>query len=196
MAIKSTRKKFNSNKNPILKPERDLLKTEIKTKRLLLKCISLKYKRDIFKNFNKKVTTYLITKPTGKIADTEKFINESINKIKNKINLTMVVTDRNTGQFLGCSGISKLKSNRPNFGIWLKLSSQGKGIGLETITALKKWAEKNLDYDYLRYPVDTRNIPSRKIAESLGGVKARYFKVKNSKGKYFRAVEYRIYKNK
>lgn len=35
--------------------------------------------------------------------------------------------------------------------------------------AIKAWADKNLDYDYLIYPVCKDNIPSRKIAESLGG---------------------------
>jgi len=172
----------------------DLAKVSIKTKKLLIRPISLKFKEDIFSNFNQKVGTYLIVKPTGRMPDTEKFIKESVEKIKNKINLTLVITEKKSGDFLGCTGITKINTETPTLDIWLKISAQGKGVGLETITALKKWADKNLDYKFLRYPVDLRNTPSRKIAESLGGIKSRYFWIKNSKGKYFRAVEYRIYK--
>jgi len=31
-------------------------------------------------------------------------------------------------------------------------------------------ANDNLEFDYMIYPVDKDNIPSRKIAESFGGV--------------------------
>lgn len=35
---------------------------------------------------------------------------------------------------------------------------------------IEKWAQDNILFDYLLYPVNKDNIPSRKITESLGGV--------------------------
>jgi len=169
----------------------DVSKVNITTKRLLLKNISMKYKKDIFNNFNKEVATYLVPQPSNNIADTEKFIKESI---ENKTVLELVITDNKSGEFLGCTGINKINTGNPSLGIWLKLPAQGKGIGLETVTAIKKWVDKNLEYKYIRYSVDLRNIASRKIVELLGGTKSKYFNATNSKGKHFRAVEYRIYK--
>jgi hypothetical protein len=54
------------------------------------------------------------------------------------------------------------------------------------------WAMVNLDFDYLIYPVDRRNLPSRKIPESLGGsIKAEYEKT-NASGAVLDILEYRI----
>ena len=68
-----------------------------------------------------------------------------------------------------CSLHSRGKPREPELGIWLKKAAHGNGYGLETITALKNWAEVNLEFDRLLYPVDRRNFPSRRIPERLGG---------------------------
>jgi RimJ/RimL family protein N-acetyltransferase len=67
---------------------------------------------------------------------------------------------------------------------------------LEAITAIKKWAEENLNYEYLRYPVDRRNIASRKIPEALGGKIFRQYDRVNMSGNNLRLLEYIIYQNK
>ena len=54
--------------------------------------------------------------------------------------------------------------------MWVKQSAHGKKIGREAVVALEEWAQHNIDFDYIRYPVSQENIPSRKIAESLGGI--------------------------
>ena len=36
-------------------------------------------------------------------------------------------------------------------GVWLKKSVHGHGFGKEAMTAIKKWADDNLDYDYILY---------------------------------------------
>ncbi|MEH2435865.1 MAG: GNAT family N-acetyltransferase [Nostoc sp.] len=82
----------------------------------------------------------------------------------------------------------------PELGIWLKKSAHGHGFGREAIHVLKDWVDKNLEYNYLSYPVDKRNIPSRKIAESLRGKIFREFQQINKSGYLLDEVEYRIYK--
>ena len=62
------------------------------------------------------------------------------------------------------------------------------------MTALITWARNSLDFNYLVYPVDKRNIASKRIAELNGGkIKAEYKKV-NLVGFELDEVEYWIYK--
>ena len=81
----------------------------------------------------------------------------------------------------------------PEFGVWTKKSSHGNGYGKEAIHALYKWACRNIEFDYITYPVDKRNVASRKIPESLGGVVAKEYKQENLAGFELDEVEYHIY---
>jgi hypothetical protein len=58
---------------------------------------------------------------------------------------------------------------------------------------LKKWADKNMDYKYIIYPANRKNIPSRKIPEALGGKVVKAHEKVNMSGKLLNALEYRIY---
>lgn len=165
---------------------------EIVTNRLLLKPISMEYKEDIFKEFTDEITTYMYPRPPKEIFETESFINDSVAEMKNEAHLVLVIIKKDTKELLGCTGIHNINSKNPELGIWLKKSAHGKGYGLETITALKKWAEEHLNYEYLVYPVDRRNIPSRKIPERLGGTIFREFDKTNLSGRVLHMVEYRI----
>ena len=85
--------------------------------------------------------------------------------------LVMAILETETGQFSGvCAIHGKEPGVTAELGIWLKKSSQGKKLGREAITRLVQWARANLVLSYFIYPVDKNNIPSRKIAESLGGI--------------------------
>lgn len=74
--------------------------------------------------------------------------------------------------------------------------AHGNKYGLEVITAIKSWADKKLDYEYLRYPVDKANIASRKIPEALGGEIVREFNKINMSGNTLHIVEYKINKTR
>ncbi len=126
------------------------------------------------------------------ISETELFINETLLEMQDGSNLIVVILKKDSQEFLGCSGIHELKSKYPATGIWLKKSAHGNGYGLEAIAALKTWAEDNLDYEYLIYPVDRANIPSRKIPERLGGQIFREYDQTNLSGNILHLVEYRI----
>ncbi|MEA5502891.1 GNAT family N-acetyltransferase [Halotia wernerae UHCC 0503] len=170
----------------------ELLDLKISTLRLLLEPISLKYKQCIFREFTQEITTYMHPRSPQTISETELFINESLLEMQNGDNLIVVILKKDSQEFLGCSGIHELNSKYPAAGIWLKKSAHGNGYGLEAIAALKKWAEDNLDYEYLIYPVDRANIPSRKIPERLGGQIFREYEQINLSGNILRLIEYRI----
>lgn len=104
----------------------------------------------------------------------------------------MVITDRESGDFLGCVGLHKLANKRPEFGIWVKQSAHMHGYGREAIHALKRWADQHIPYDYLIYPVDSRNMASRKIPESLGAAIISQYDDTGGMGQDLTLIKYRI----
>ncbi|QSH40756.1 GNAT family N-acetyltransferase [Lentisphaerota bacterium ZTH] len=70
----------------------------------------------------------------------------------------------------------------------------GNKYGLEAIKLLFDWAVKNIEFDYLVYPVDRKNIPSRKIPEALGWTIFKESKRKTMANTTLDSVFYRISK--
>ncbi len=167
---------------------------KIDSQRLSLVPISPTYREIIFQEFTAEITNYTHVVPDPDIAKTDTFINQSIQDLKDGTNLELVILLKETKEFIGCIGLHNLNTNTPELGIWIKKSAHGNHYGREAISALKEWAENNLDYEYLRYPVDKRNIPSQKIPESLGGIIAGEYDKTNLAGKMLHIVEYRLYK--
>lgn len=138
--------------------------------RVLLRPISERDTWQVFENFTAEVTRYMVPQPSDRVEDTVQFIRRSLTAMERGENLQLVIVDKASGEFLGGCGLhGKGTPRTPELGIWLKAAAHGNGYGREAITALVQWAEQNLLYDYLIYPVDRDNIPSRKIPETLGG---------------------------
>ena len=135
----------------------------IKTKNLYLRGITLDYKDDIFREFTSEITTYMFPSPAEKIEETIEFIETSIKENEEGSNFQIVILHKESKDFLGCGGLHHINRKTPELGIWIKKSAHGHGYGKETVIALKKWADQNLDYKYILYPVDDKNYPSRKI---------------------------------
>jgi [ribosomal protein S5]-alanine N-acetyltransferase len=174
----------------------ELPELEILTNRLLLLPISQKYQEDIFREFTKEVTTYMYPRPPQDLTETEEFINDSLREMQTGNHLVIVILKKDSQEFLGCTGIHEIHSKNPVFGIWLKKSVHNLGYGLETMTALKNWVDENLDYEYLIYDADQANIPSRRIAEKLGGQIVKEYDKTNLSGRVLQIVEYRISRKK
>jgi RimJ/RimL family protein N-acetyltransferase len=168
----------------------------IETKNLCLKGISFEYKDQIFREFSPEITTYMYPKPASKIEETEEFIETSIKQNKEGSNFQIVILDKESKDFLGCGGVHNIDQKTPELGVWIKKSAHGHGYGKEAVIALKEWADENLDYEYLLYPVDTNNIPSRRIPEFLGAMVAREYDETGMSGNKLHLLDYRIYPKK
>jgi RimJ/RimL family protein N-acetyltransferase len=166
----------------------------ITTERLVLKPISLEYREDIFKEFTEEIVVFMNPSPAKDISETENFILDSLEKMKKGSDAQQVITHATTGEFLGCAGLHHINTSVPVFGIWLKKGAHGNKYGQEAMKGLKEWAEKNLEYEYLKYPVAVKNVSSRKVAESLGGRAEREFVGEKQNGEKMNEVEYRIYR--
>ena len=171
----------------------DLFQTKIESDRLNLIPISKSHAKVIFEEFTAEITEFMYPKPAGNIEEVHDFITSSLESMKAGTNLQLVIFQKSTHEFLGCIGLHNLEQAAPELGIWLKKSVHGKGYGLEAMTALIHWAQNNIDFEFLKYPVDKRNIPSRKIPEANGGILKREFKAVNLSGNELDEVEYWIY---
>ena len=171
----------------------NLLNVFIESERLKLIPTSEEYAQEIFKEFSDDLTVFMYPKPAKKIGETLSFINLSRKSMQKGEQLQVVILNKLTNEFIGHGGISKLNTDTPELGIWIKKSVHGHKFGREAVKALKEWIDKNKSYKYIIYPVDKRNIPSRKIAESLGGVIEDEYKKENMSGNILDEVEYRIY---
>lgn len=171
----------------------NLLNVSIESERLKLIPTSKEYAQGIFKEFSDDLTVFMYPKPAKKINETLSFINLARQAMGKGEQLQVVILNKITGEFIGHGGISSLNTNTPELGIWIKKSAHGHKYGSEAVKALKEWIDKNKSYKYIIYPVDKRNIPSRKIAESLGGVIEDEYKKESMAGRILDEVEYRIY---
>ncbi|HEY9803666.1 MAG TPA: GNAT family N-acetyltransferase [Leptolyngbyaceae cyanobacterium] len=172
----------------------NLEKLSLESKRLILQPILLEYTKDVFREFTTEITTFMYPKPAFSLGETEKIIKDMILQRENHTNLVLVILKKDSLEFLGICEVGAINTDTPELGIWLKKSAHGHGFGREAVYVLKNWVDKNLEYNYLSYPVDKRNIPSRKIAESIGGKVFREFQQINKSGYLLDEVEYRIYK--
>lgn len=171
----------------------DLISVNIKGERVALIPVSPAYASDIFKEFTAEITRYMMPKPVDDIQQVNKFIDTSRKNMIAGSELILAITKKDHGEFLGICGLhGKENSDTPELGVWIKKSVHGKKLGREAVRILASWAQDNLNFSCLHYPVDKNNIPSRKIAESLGGVVVKEGLRESMSGNVLNEVVYRI----
>ncbi len=144
---------------------------KIETDRLDLVSLNDSYADEIFRYFTPEVTRYMSTKAPMIPAESEEFVKHSLKRIQKGEEIIWAIHDAHTGNFLGlCEIDAHTDADHPKLGIWLREDMQGYGYGKEAIDAIVEWASKYLVFEYLQYIVSEHNIPSRKIAESIGGL--------------------------
>jgi [ribosomal protein S5]-alanine N-acetyltransferase len=165
----------------------------IESERLLLLPTSEDYAREVFAGFKPPVTDLMFPAPAHAIEETLAFLRSARAAILAGVDLQVVILSVEDEEFLGHGGLHHVDTRTPEIGIWLKLDAHGEGYGREAVTALCAWALDNLELDYLKYPVDRRNVPSRRIPESLGGRIEAEYEQTNESERVLNILEYRIY---
>jgi RimJ/RimL family protein N-acetyltransferase len=170
------------------------LAISLDSERLHLFPISKKYAQSMCKEFTPEITEYMWPSSPKTLDEIEQHISTQREKMKNGVEVALAMVEKSNDDFIGYVNLHNADSQTPELGLWVKKSSQGHGFGFEAINQLKQWAEQNLEYDYLKYPVVRHNISSCKLAEKLGGIiEDEYFK-KSESGRLLDEVEFRFYK--
>lgn len=155
--------------------------------------ISLKFANEIHDSFTNEIIEFLpIDNVSEKLEDTIEFINISIQQKIDKTDYVWVIIHEN--KFAGVCGIHTIKSRQPHFGLWIKKEEQGKGIGKKLVNFILKWAISNLEIDFIKYPVDSRNIKSVRLIKDLNLELHHSYETVNIKK--LKTDEYRLYKKK
>lgn len=142
----------------------------IESDRLRLRAISDEYTPEIYRHFTADVTRYMLPAPASDIRQTRAFVASALIGLDRGDDLHFVICRRDNDEFMGVCGLhGEGAASEPELGIWLKKSAHGNRYGREAISVLRGWAVMHLEFERLIYPVDRRNIPSRRIAEALGG---------------------------
>ena len=171
----------------------DLTSLRLESERLVLLSINDGYSSEIFKEFNDDIIQYMLPKPAEVIEETLSFISASLIGMREGWNLAMAITNRETSEFLGCCGLhGKGRYITPEVGIWIKKSAHGHNYGREAIATLAFWAVETIDLDFIIYPVDRANIPSRKIPESMVAEVYREKQVKTARGTVLDELCYKL----
>jgi RimJ/RimL family protein N-acetyltransferase len=170
-----------------------LVNVEIETERLRLLPASEDYAREVFANFTPAVTKFMYPAPAHAIEETLAFLRGAHAKILAGVELQVVILSLEDDEFLGPAGLHHMDTRTPEIGIWLKLDAQGEGFGREAVRGLCEWALENIEFDYLKYPVDRRNLPSRRIPGALGGRSEAEYEEVNEAGDTLDLVGYRLY---
>ena len=151
------------------------------------------YANEIFREFTAEITRYMTPNPCETREEFEIVRKQFADQRANKTDILFVVLKKESGEFLGCCGIHANKDARvPHVGLWIKKGAHGNGYGREAIHTLIQYASEHLVVEGFMYPVDRRNISSRKIPESLGGSIVDEMKTVSMSGRELDQVVYHI----
>ena len=141
----------------------------LESRRLALRTFEAADAADVFACITPAITRFMTWEPPpsqGAFADTWQ---SWLPAIAAQNDHYFVIRARTNGQCLGIAALHAMRTKHSELGIWLRADDHGKGFGKEAVTAVVRWASKELRPDYFEYPVAEQNLASRRIAISLGG---------------------------
>lgn len=102
--------------------------------------------------------------------DVEANMREAHAKFLTRKDLRFHLFNRETGEFIGSSGLHRIKWEVPKFeiGYWVDTRFSGKGYITEATKAITDFAFRELKAKRVEIQCDTRNTKSRAIPEKLG----------------------------
>ncbi len=149
----------------------DLSKLELRSARLTLTPFTPSDAAEVFAAITPTLARFMSWEPPASEAELAAILTALGERMKSGEAFDpTVIRLAETGEFLGVGGIYKLDTLEPEPGIWIKEAAHGHGYGREAVKALIDWATATLGAASAVYPADERNAPSRRLAESLGGV--------------------------
>ena len=163
-----------------------------RTENLILRPVTQSDARDIHEQFTEEVALYMIPTPAKRLLEVEELVASWVVANALGINLQLTITDLQ-GEFLGLVGLHRPHTSTPEIGLWFKQLAQHRGYGSKVVRTLRNLATRSLDYTFLVYPVDRRNLTSRRLAEKMGGQIHHQYRHVTAEGKLLEILEYRIY---
>ena len=104
------------------------------------------------------------------VEDVEVNMRDAHAKFLTRDDLRLHIFNRETGEFIGSSGLHRINWMIPKFeiGYWIDSRYSGKGYIIEATEAITKFAFTELKANRVEIRCDSKNIKSRAIPERLG----------------------------
>ncbi len=104
------------------------------------------------------------------IIESERFVRDAAARYLRRDDLPMFMRKRDTGEFVGSSGMHRIDWNVPRFeiGYWCRTSLVGQGYVSEAVIALTRFAFEQLKAARVEIRTDVNNDRSWRVAERLG----------------------------
>ena len=104
------------------------------------------------------------------IIESERFVRDAAARYLRRDDLPMFMLKRDTGEFVGSSGMHRIDWNVPRFeiGYWCRTSLVGQGYVSEAVIALTRFAFEQLKAARVEIRTDVNNDRSWRVAERLG----------------------------
>ena len=138
------------------------------------------------------LTRFLGWDPSPSLAAFALIWREWLPKMAAGTDLMLAVRVKSTGEFLGMAGLHGIGGAEPAIGIWIKEAAHGVGYGREAVATTIAWACRSIGATAFTYPVAVENLPSRRLAESIGGKITGTRKLRKPSGVALDEVVYRI----
>lgn len=144
----------------------DITHWRLETQRLVLAPFTRAYLQDYYEEFTPEVAQYQYPDPFETLADAGELVSGFLEQMKqgNMLELVILLKD---GTFLGSMEAFGLRDKRPELGLWLKTSAQGKGYGYEALRGLVTYLNEMDRYEAYLYEADRRNLPSIKLVQKF-----------------------------
>lgn len=109
-------------------------------------------------------------RPYPKVAETGANLRQAVAKWLLREDLRLMLFHRQTGVFIGSSGLHHPDWSIPQFeiGYWLRTSVHHQGYMTEAVRGITHFALTELGAERIEIRVDTRNRPSMAVAERAG----------------------------
>lgn len=141
------------------------------TESIILKQIDLSDANDIFRTIDSQ-RKYLgkwlpFVAITNEIGDTEKFIQSILDTPEEKREYVFII--HFNGKFVGLIGFKDTDklNKKTELGYWLSENYQKKGIMIESVTSVIKFAYDELDINRIQIKCAVGNMPSKSIPKKL-----------------------------
>lgn len=142
----------------------------IEAPRLKLHLFSAHDADEAYRCITPSLTRYMGWEPAANPDEFAKIRQSWMRNFADPTELVFTIREKKSGLFLGLTGLHDLQTSTPELGIWIREDRHGNGFGREAVACLYAWASANFDCLSFVYPVAEDNHPSRRIAESLGGI--------------------------
>lgn len=147
----------------------DLSHTSITSARLALRAFTAADAAQSFEEASATIARFMSWNPPASEREFETIWQGHLSQMKLGTELHLVIRLNSTDEFVGRAGLHPADGAMLETGVWIKESAQGHGYGREAVAAVTKWAGEKFRPSGFLYPVIDENIPSRRLAEALGG---------------------------